>query len=190
MLGPGVIAAYLVGAPGSGKSALIAALVAGLDVAWDRRPFAHGVYFAPGSEEPLGVQIGGPHPTFPGTDRLSMAVQPAAIEWVTRRPSPIIIGEGDRLATVGFLRALGEAAERFDLVWLDTPPEVAEVRRRDRGGGQNAQWVRGRVTKVARLVSTLPHVRLDGSSPLAEVAAEARRRVPAYGGLDVAHAVG
>ena len=78
------------------------------------RPFAHTLYWR--GPEMVGAQLGAHHHDFPGTDRLSMGVQPIAIAAVQARPWPVVIGEGDRLATAGFLDALAENSDRFDLV--------------------------------------------------------------------------
>lgn len=173
-----MIAAYLIGLPGAGKSTLMRLLTDGLDVAWERRPFAHARYYD--DDRLIGAQIGGHHPEFPGTDRLSMAVQPKAIAWVAGRPAPVVLGEGDRLATAGFLDALAAAADRFDLVWLDTAPADAAARAAARGSTQNEQWRRGRETKVRRLVEARAHVRLDGALSPTDLVAVARARVPAF----------
>lgn len=178
-----MISAYVIGVPGAGKSTLLRALTAHLDVGWERQPFAHGVYRRSGDGHDLAAQIGGHHPEFPGTDRLSMGVQPRAIEWVGTRPYPVVIGEGDRLATAGFLDALEAASDRFDLVLLDTPPEFAADRRAVRGSAQNETWLKGRLTKVQRLATARGAIRLDGSMPVDDLVEIARARVPALAAL-------
>lgn len=175
-----MIAAYVIGVPGAGKSTLLRALTEGLDVSWERRPFAHAVYYR--GAEVVGAQLGGHDPRFPGTDRLSMSVHPLAIEVVGRRPWPVVVAEGDRLATPGFLNALAAAADRLDVVYLDVPEEVAAERRAGRGSAQNEQWLRGRRTKIERLALTRPVVTVDGTRPVAEVVAEVGA-LPAFAAL-------
>ena len=93
------------------------------------------------------------------------------------------IAEGDRLATAGFLDALGESSDRFDLVWLDVPDELAAARRAQRGASAPTDtWLKGRATKVRRLVESRPHVRLDGTMDPAQLVAAALA-IPAFATL-------
>lgn len=105
-----------------------------------------------------------------------MAVQPVAIDWLASAPAPLVLGEGDRLATDGFLSALNTHCERWSLLWLDADPEIAEARRAARGSNQSAAWLRGRATKVARLVDRwAPRViRIDAAWPADQALAVAR----------------
>ena len=177
-----MISAYVIGLPGSGKSTLLRHLTDDLDVQWLSRPFAHALYWR--GAEMIGTQLGGHHHDFPGTDRLSMSVQPKAIAAVRATPWPVCIGEGDRLATGSFLDALAGASEHFDLVWLDVPDELAESRRAHRGASSpTPSWLQGRATKVRRLVETRPHVRLDGTLDPALLVADAISQVRAFSSL-------
>lgn len=142
----------MVGEPGAGKSTLVRKLTARLGEDHRTRPFAHVLYTHPGEAQVVAAQIGGPHEQFPGTDRLSMSVQPEAIAWLSGAPAPMVFAEGDRLATVGFLNAMDEWCEKWWLFHLVVPAEVAAARRAARGSKQNDQWVKGRQTKVRRLV--------------------------------------
>ncbi len=165
-----MIGCYVIGGPGAGKSTLLRAILPP-PMGFRRDPVPHLLY---GEQDGriTGAQIGAHHPMFPGTDRLSMAVQPKAIAWVLTAPTPALIGEGDRLATKGFIAAMLESCAAFKLLWLDTPPELAAERGRRRGSDQDPRWVEGRRTKVARLAEAFSHsvVRLDGSLPVELVA--------------------
>lgn len=178
-----MIGAYLIGLPGSGKSTLMAALGAGVPTSWMTRPFAHALYTGPDGAPVHGAQLGGPHPAFPGTDRLSMGVQLSAVSWVATRPAPLLVGEGDRLATVGFLDAFAAACDHFDLVVLSVPEELAAARRQARGSNQKPSWVKGRITKVTNLLAHRPHVVLNGATAPDVLVAEAVRSVPAFAAL-------
>lgn len=173
--------AYLVGVPGAGKTTLMRHLTAGLRTIAISKPLAHMVYLEADGPRIIGMELGGRHDTFGGTDRLSMSVQPSAIalvaRWASDNPESVIVAEGDRLATATFLDALGG-----DLVWLDTPAEEARARR-DGRSMQNAVWIRGRETKVRNLVSSRPHIRLDGALTPEAVADQAKDLVPAYAAL-------
>lgn len=178
-----MIATYLIGEPGAGKSTLLRELVGDVTFSQEPKPFGHLVYW--GGErydEVLAVQLGGLHETFPGTDRLSMGVQPKAIQFVTTSALgvPSLFAEGDRLATDSFFTALDEASGVFDVVLLDTPPAVCAERRAERGP-QNDVWVKGRRTKVARLAERWAHklTVIDGSRTMAEQIA-ALRELPGF----------
>lgn len=141
-----MIGVYVIGEPGAGKSWLVERWIGagtpdvleGVPVIWH---CAAAV-----------CQLGAPHPTFPGTDRLSMAIQRAAVSLIRQAPAPVLLGEGDRLATRPFLEALREAASASVLVRVDSPPELAASRRAERAGSSpRPSWVLGRRTKVARL---------------------------------------
>ena len=173
-------AAYLIGEPGSGKSTLLRALTEGIDRERRSKPFAHTVYRRDGRT--VAAQLGGEHPSFPGTDRLSMSVQPVAIDWLMGAPAPFVLAEGDRLATAGFFNALTEWTDEWTLIHLDTPAETAASRRAQRPGDQDPAWVKGRQTKVSKLVSIHQArlVTLDGRQTVEELAEEVRR-LPGFG---------
>lgn len=170
--------AYLIGLPGAGKTSLMRSITASTTCAEMDKPLAHLVYLD-GTGAVVGMQLGAKHPTFGGTDRLSMSVQPKAIEFVANfsrwNPGAAIVGEGDRLATRTFLDAFGG-----QVVWLDTPPALAEHRRRARGSNQSAAWLAGRATKISNLVKHRPHVRLDGSLDPVALRRQAVELVPAF----------
>jgi thymidylate kinase len=172
--------AYIIGEPGAGKSTLVRALTDSHRPEWRRKPFAHAVYFDEGGRT-AAVQIGGDHDQFPGTDRLSMSVQPRAIEWVLSAPAPAVFAEGDRLATAGFLAALEAVCDEWWLILLATPFDVARERRAGRGSDQNETWLRGRQTKVQRLAAAHPErlVALDGRRTPEELA-DRLRELPAF----------
>jgi hypothetical protein len=171
---------YLIGEPGVGKSTLMRAITdgwLGVEVA---KPFAHVDYF-PGDCEvvlgvsPLATQLGRDDGPYPGTDRLSMGVLPMALKFVDTLEVPLVLAEGDRLATMKFL---GPVSQRFSvtLVRLSATDELLEARRRERGSAQNSTWLKGRATKVARLVDAWTEsggrsITLDASTtPLEQVA--------------------
>lgn len=138
---------YVVGEPGAGKSTWVAGWLGpgvadhlGLAVTWHRNGRV--------------LQLGAQHSLFPGTDRLSMSVLPRALDLVTSCPAPVVVAEGDRLATRKFLDPFAEACERFILVEIASIDAAA--RRAARGSAQSDAWVKGRVTKVRRLVEGWP----------------------------------
>lgn len=174
---------YVIGVPAAGKSSLLRAILPA-PMAFRVKPFAHVLYGTEGRV--TAAQLGAPHPRFPGTDRLSMAVQRVAVEWLATCPAPLVIGEGDRLSTRPFLEAMALHATDAVVLWLDVPPEVAEKRCRARGSTQSDTWMRGRRTKVSRLAAALPNVtRIDGTQPPEIVASLAIAAAPALATLTV-----
>lgn len=155
-------ALYLVGAPASGKSTTMAALRDLLGVETGEAetlwPGHHGIF----KGEPLvsvldgeviGVSLGVNRPGgFPGTDGLSMAAPPVAIEWAQEADlPPLIVGEGNRLSTDGFMTALARATEMV-VAHLVVPGEVLDRRCAERGSSQDARWRKSAATRASRAV--------------------------------------
>lgn len=173
---------YLIGEPGAGKSSLFAALTEGVPYYARKRPFAMTVW---GEHEV--VELGEKRIGFPGTDTLSMSVQPRVIEWLEFEQAPLVMGEGDRLATDSFFTNAAALGYEVTVVLLSVPEAVAEERRAARATAlgakpQNAAWAAGRRTKVRRLAESWASVTLDGSRPIAEVASEAMK-LPVFSSL-------
>jgi hypothetical protein len=158
---------YIIGAPGSGKST---AVLKATELAnWQTptqilKPIAHLDY---GSGR---IQLGKVRPTgFSGTDALGMGVNPHAIAFIQTHPAKLILAEGDRLANRNFLTA-AQHAGTLDIIWIDTPPDIARQRAKDRAHQlgtpeQKESWWKGRYTKTSRLAGGWPHTRLDGTLP-------------------------
>ena len=90
---------------------------------------------------------------FAGTDRLSMAVQPAMQEWIASHNCNILF-EGDRIFNQSFLEfAMGLPDTELHIVFLNAPKTVLEQRYQDRGSDQSEQFLRGRETKYSNLLS-------------------------------------
>lgn len=124
-----------------------------------RRVTVHGVEFV--GERPyyrehviiLGKYADGD--TFPGTDRESMGVAPAAEALLqalaakeSETASVFVLFEGDRLFTRSFLLACARVATVRVCV-LKATPEQLETRRKGRGSDQDSSWLKGRASKVA-----------------------------------------
>ena len=90
---------------------------------------------------------------FAGTDRLSMAVQPAVTEWIASHNCNVLF-EGDRIFNQSFLEfAMGLPSTDLQVVFLNAPKTVLEQRYKDRGSDQSEQFLRGRETKYSNLLS-------------------------------------
>lgn len=149
---------YLIGAPGAGKTTLFRELTVGLPRVARRLPIPHLVWQGMSQVVELGVRRG----AFSGTDGLAMNALPRVLAFLDCERPPLVMGEGDRLASERFFQEVQELGYVVELAYLDTPREVAEARRRRRGSRQDASWVRGREAKVSRLAEAWGARRLDG----------------------------
>ena len=99
-----------------------------------------------------------PDEPFPGLDRLSMAVQPKAIEFLNETNSNILF-EGDRLFTASFLEAASELVDKnmldLRIVMINADPLIVEQRHKDRKDSQSEQFIKGRATKYENIRSSL-----------------------------------
>ena len=137
---------YVVGVPGVGKTTLLRRVLP--DPIEERiDPFPHLVYAG-------GAQLGSAREEFGGTDALAMSVQPQVEEWLREEcPFDTIVAEGDRLANLKFFRAVAGMGWGVHLVELSAMSHVILARRKARGSQQDQSWLRGRVSKVRRLIA-------------------------------------
>ena len=147
---------YLIGAPGSGKSTATRNAVDGWPVIEvRRRPFALTIVDADGVR--VGV-LGRLDAEFPGTDTLSMAVQPLVLDWIASSPDvDIVFGEGDRLGNASFVECVAATAD-LTLAVMTTSAIISARRSADRAirlgrPPQSDSWMRGRQTKVRNVIA-------------------------------------
>jgi broad-specificity NMP kinase len=116
--------------------------------------------------------------TFAGTDRLSMAVQPIAQDFVRNCTSNILF-EGDRIFNQSFLEfCMGMPNTDLSVVFLKAPKEILEQRYKDRGSDQSETFLKGRETKYSNLLSNfelMPYITEFVNTNLEE-----QKRVLAY----------
>jgi broad-specificity NMP kinase len=90
---------------------------------------------------------------FAGTDRLSMAVQPALQEWIASHNCNVLF-EGDRVFNQSFLEfAMALPDTELHVVYLKASEDTLKERYADRGSDQSEQFLRGRETKYNNLLS-------------------------------------
>lgn len=170
---------YVLGYPGAGKSSAVASALRLAEVSFRttvRDPVPHARYIGASGDEVW--EIGKQRDAFSGTDALAMNIQPRAIRWVKALATEgsvaptLLVGEGDRLATNGFL----DACSGLLVAHLSLPYETARhrsIQRAMRLGRkqQNEAWVRGRCSKVDRLASEYPCVSINAELDAPTVAA-------------------
>lgn len=149
---------YFIGAPGSGKSTLVAKMTEHLTrehvTASDANPVAHDkLLFLDGVV--AGAEIGVRRERFGGTDALPASIIEKAIPWIETQPYELIIAEGARLANKRFLTAAAKAGYEVHLGMVDHA-DVAEWRSNRAIAlkhAQNPAWVKGRYTASVNLAT-------------------------------------
>lgn len=167
---------YLIGAPASGKSTLMAALRTGYDLTPRAGTVPHTLLVHPGTGAVAGIEIGRVREKFSGTDALRMDIHPLACEWVKTTTWPLVLAEGNRLATRAFLTT---AAAQYEvhLAHLTAPGEILDQRCAARGSHQSATWRRGAASRARNLAAWaadqewLRFHDLDATQPTAHMAA-------------------
>jgi len=106
---------------------------------------------------------------FEGTDRLSLSVQPEAIQFVIKHRNSKILIEGDRLFTQSFITKLSEKKIKIRLIYLDTSFDYLIKRFRARGQIQNDKFLKGRFTKMVNIARIIKPERVDTTKSLEKV---------------------
>jgi shikimate kinase len=150
---------YIIGMPGTGKTTLMKSLMNRIGSDWK----AERVIDLLDTEKCGNVRVLGKYDgegTFAGTDRLSMAVAPKAIEWIKTKPDEIIIGEGDRLNSKQFFEAAGDDLEIIHLTVADT---TREQRYKARGSEQSDKFIQTTRSKCKNVLDAFgPRATLFG----------------------------
>lgn len=98
---------------------------------------------------------------FLGTDRLSMSIQPTAIEFIIQNPRLYFIVEGDRLFNEKFIQAVNP-----EILFIEATEKEVLQRREKRGADQNPQFLKSKKTKIENIKSKYAHYTIknnDGS---------------------------
>lgn len=94
---------------------------------------------------------------FAGTDRLSMSVQPMADEFL-RETTANVMFEGDRLTNAKFYDMLLSLPEtEVNFLVLTAQASTLQSRYEARGSNQSDTFLRGRETKIAKILSNFDY---------------------------------
>lgn len=142
----------VIGMPGTGKSTLMKKFIGGISDFQPHEPVKlvsghlskeHNLFL-------IGKYAEGN--AFPGTDVLSMAVQPAAIEYCKTCTTNVIF-EGDRLSSQTFLESALDNFDEVKIIYLVVSDATRTQRYADRGSEQSEVFLKGRTTKYAGINS-------------------------------------
>jgi broad-specificity NMP kinase len=138
------------GVPGTGKSTLFREFMK--SSTWERTQPAKLVDSEYSKD--LDLYILGKYDegeTFPGTDKLSLAVQPEFVKWFKVTESNILM-EGDRLTNMNLYELMSEQPDiEFHIVVLKCKQDLLKQRYADRGSNQSDQFLNGRETKISNI---------------------------------------
>jgi len=145
---------YIIGIPGTGKSTLMKAFMERAGGEWKQERVIDLLdTHSNGKYRVLGKYEEGE--TFSGTDRLSMAVAPKAIEWVNTKPNETIFGEGDRLNSKTFFEAVGDD---LTIIHLKVSDNTREKRYKERGSNQSEKFIQTTRTKCQNVLEAFGDV--------------------------------
>jgi len=140
------------GVPGTGKTSLFRKFISNYE--WEKvEPIKllSSMYC-----EELDLYIFGKYEegeVFAGTDRLSMAVQPSAQEFIKTTTSHVLF-EGDRVFNRSFLEFASEVDDiHLHIIYLKVHKPLLEQRYVDRGSDQSEVFLKGRETKYNNILS-------------------------------------
>lgn len=155
---------FLMGVPGSGKTWLFKKLLQSFG--------KHQTIYRPGycfemfklQDTRQGYMLGkyDSH-TFSGTDRLSMSCQPLIKNFIRDTYNGVFLIEGDRLCNKKFFDFCKENAN-LKLFFLNTVDQTLAERRIERNVIQSPSWLKGRFTKVYKLLQQFEAIVLDTSN--------------------------
>lgn len=166
--------AALIGEPAVGKSTLARAVLARLGPTWGEEGSYLPWNLLKGTRHHGDIYVLGTYAEgekFGGTDRLSMAVQPYAEQFVSAlNTGASVFFEGDRLGNIKFLNACRRYA-RVRVFVLEASEETKARRHKERGDTQTEKFLKGRKTKIANILKEFPRaVRLPNEN-LADIKA-------------------
>jgi hypothetical protein len=145
------------GEPATGKSTLMKQWMK--DYTWDDvkcTDLLYGMHCQELNTIVLGKDYFNEEQMFCGTDRLSMAVQPKAIEWfkTSYKPSGVnIVFEGDRLFSASFLGEMASQGHDIRIIYIKADQSTLDERHVSRNDNQDDKFLKSRKTKLSNILS-------------------------------------
>ena len=143
---------YLIGMPGTGKSTIMKQFMQEVSSNWYSSWKQERVTDLLDTHVSGNVRVLGKYEegeTFSGTARLSMAVAPKAVEWISNKPDEVIFGEGYRLNNAGFFTAAGDD---LTIIHLTVSDAERERRYKQRGSEQSEKFIQTTRTKCTNIL--------------------------------------
>lgn len=138
------------GEPGVGKTEIVKGMVTGEK---QTKPFAHYINH--------NICIFGDYHAdtpFLGTDKLSMSIQPIAVDFINTHPQYNYIIEGDRLFNSKFIEAVHPT-----ILFIEADYKTILSRRKQRGHDQDETFLKAKHTKILNIKGRYTHYVIENN---------------------------